>query len=304
MAILFSTNLNINGLDYEYHLISYTGAYTSFLINQSVQGITVVTPAPGGPTVSIGASYKGMKAISLLSGGSYSSDGTVAVMCLMGAGGSSGVQSSPVRVLMCGNSVTAGTVSGTPTGTEYGMVQVAQDELGDDWNLINCGGGGTSMRDWARPIVPEVPVAAIGGAYEILAEPNLPADLAVIELGGNDAASFFEDGAPTESEYEDALTTLIDKLFADKVSRILVSTTIPNPGYPAGTEVGDRLVTYTRAIETVCAATDKVVLCSTDFMEALDPSLNFFENNVHPNASGHRIMGEAFATDLRKLVEN
>jgi len=117
------------------------------------------------------------------------------------------------RVLLIGDSITEGTVSGTP-GSPYAAV-VATD-LGPEFDVLNLGCGGASSFDWR----PDTGVTICGGLFiDLWAQrvlPNVPAEIATVMLGTNDATGFFEAVGglivcgPTHTNVNDFRVILVD----------------------------------------------------------------------------------------------
>ena len=199
-----------------------------------------------------------------------------------------------IYCLCLGDSVTAGVV----TGGGLCFTDILQDRLGPRWKVINAGGEGTSALDWIRPpiVVPEGTYPpCVAGAYEQLAEPHLPVDVAIVELGGNDAVGFFEREPTSVWDYRNAIIDIVCRLRDDGVGRILVLTPIPNPS--RGRVVASRLMDYRMALlhynwrrNTTCV----------DIYRALSTGEGFTNGNCHPNALGHKIIAETILSYIRR----
>jgi len=114
------------------------------------------------------------------------------------------------QVLLIGDSITQGGVSGTPAGPPY--ADVAATELGASFDVHNLGCGGSTSLDW----LPYIGVTICPGIFVDLWQqriaPNTPADIATIMLGTNDATGFFEpENQPVApADYAAALEAIID----------------------------------------------------------------------------------------------
>ena len=200
-----------------------------------------------------------------------------------------------IRTLLIGNSITAGVISG---GGERSYVDVLTDELGPEFEILEAGCSGSSILDWLRPPADPLP-CPIAGAYEIRAIQHLPVEVAVIELGGNDAVGFFEIGPTPIDIFRESVDALIARLFNDQVKKVVLFTPPPNPG--RNDSVNLRLQEYGNAIKTFCNST--TIICGPDLFTLLDPETDFEGKNVHPNEGGHYKMGMALAEVLNEITD-
>jgi hypothetical protein len=192
-------------------------------------------------------------------------------------------------VLCIGDSVTAGVVAGG--GVPY--VSHLRRRLGSRYEVINAGGSGTSALDWMRPPAPPLP-APFAGAYEILAEEHMPAEIVVVELGGNDAVGFWEPRPTPPERYRDTMMQLVIRLRGDGARRVLLVTTFPNPG--ASPEVEARLMRYRLSLLCVrWRGRARVV----DVWRLLDLETDFEGLNPHPNERGHWKLAHAVERAIR-----
>jgi lysophospholipase L1-like esterase len=196
-----------------------------------------------------------------------------------------------IQVLVIGDSITAGVVSG-PAGSPY--VEVLAEELGGGYEVINAGCSGAASLDWLRPLAVGLP-CPIAGAYELRAAPYLPADIVLVELGGNDAMGFFELGPTPIETYASVMATLVDRLLDDGAGRVVLMT--PPPNIAAGEVVGARLRAYGDALWLLCEGRTNVECF--DLYALLDPRHDFYAFNCHPNAAGHEKIGLALADAVR-----
>jgi lysophospholipase L1-like esterase len=197
---------------------------------------------------------------------------------------------NPTRVLCIGNSVTAGVVAGG--GTAY--VDALREKLGRNYRVTNRGGGGTSVLDWMRPPVKNLP-APLGGAYEKLAQAFLPSDYAVVELGGNDAVAFWEKRPTPVETYSSTMLRLVTRLRKDGARRVLVLTPIPNPS--ANASAKGRLLAYRLSLLGMPWPPGASVL---DIYKLLDPKKDYDPYNPHPNEQGHEKIAEAVYQQIRR----
>jgi lysophospholipase L1-like esterase len=200
------------------------------------------------------------------------------------------------RVLLIGDSITEGSVSGTP-GFPYAAVVDLQ--LGPDFEVTNLGCGGATSFDWR----PDTGVTICGGLWiNLWAErvlPNVPAEIATVMLGTNDATGFFEPAPLTGDAYAANIEAIVDGLHAAGVDQVMLMTP-PARCTSAPQAVRDRLADYRLRIFTMCL-TKPGVVCGPDVYKLLDPVADFASCNVHPNAQGHAKLGNALADAVEDL---
>lgn len=84
--------VTFKGLVYKLWSVRYDTTATTFTVNQSAQGIFVIEPASGAPTVSMGSPSNGVKTATIAAAGIAKSDGTVTLVTVHGTSiGSSSV---------------------------------------------------------------------------------------------------------------------------------------------------------------------------------------------------------------------
>ncbi len=206
----------------------------------------------------------------------------------------------PNRVLLIGDSITAGVVSGAG-GEAYASVLPAL--LGDDYEVVNAGCGGASSWDWTL----SRPSALCGGygvlpgsMYEVMAAPNLPAEIVSIMLGTNDASGFYEPQPVPVAEYRSALEEIVGLVLAEGAEKVIL---MPPPDHIWGDPTRrTRLIGYRAEILDLCVVTAGVV-CGPDVFMLLDLARDFENWNLHPNARGHRAIAEALAGTIMAIPE-
>ena len=221
--------------------------------------------------------------------------------------------SSDVEVLLIGDSITKGFISG-PDGLTRSCVEercwAAQlaAQLGQGYRVIERGVGGATTLDWVGPTA-GIPFAEIEGSlvplFDGLVARDLPVDIVVILLGTNDAVGFGEDAPLPPDDYARNLELLTRRLLDRGVGRVVLLP--PPPRRPSTGEVRVRLFGYRVAIERLCramsgeeSAKPPAVLCGPNLLDRLGPE-HFEKNDVHPNASGHRRIAEAVAETIEAL---
>ncbi len=76
--------ITFKGLVYKIWSVRYDATVTTFTVNMSTTGISVVEPVSGGPAVSLGSSSNGEKTATIAAGGSAKGDGTITIVTVHG----------------------------------------------------------------------------------------------------------------------------------------------------------------------------------------------------------------------------
>jgi len=195
------------------------------------------------------------------------------------------------RMLFIGDSITSG--AGLEPGTAYPeLVATAFPAL----EGVNAGCPGSATADWVRP-GPTVG-CGVAGAFDLLAAPNLPAEIATILLGTNDAVGFFEPGPVSPASYRSNLEHVIARLEPETQWILLMTPPARGPGNPAADAL---LSSYRDEVLDLCSAPSDSVVCGPDVQLLLDPALHF-SDGIHPDAVGHALIADALVSDLRLLV--
>ena len=201
-----------------------------------------------------------------------------------------------VRVLLIGDSITAGLVS-EPVGPPY--AELLEQRLGERFEVVNLGCGGASSLDWTesrgakmcagRPTMPNL--------YEARVRPWIPAAFATVLLGTNDSRGVHEVRRIPADEYGAALREIATKLLEDGVERVVL---LGPPLVIHRVNAMLRLVAYGEVVEAICQENPRVV-CGPDVRYLLE--LRDFETgNVHPNGPGHVKIADALAEALLALA--
>lgn len=203
----------------------------------------------------------------------------------------SGARAQP-KVLFVGDSITRGTGATTPA--EDGFVARLEERF-PELLVANAGCGGSTTRDWTFDTGGIY--CALGSAWRLAAEPELPAQITHVMLGTNGALGFFEHFGPVSpDEYEWRLRLLVEKA----PGLVLVSSPPRNPPRPTGA-VDDRLRGYRDAIDRVVDAYPYAEH-GVDGYALLDPALDFLPGNIHPNDRGHARLADALERRILELL--
>jgi lysophospholipase L1-like esterase len=203
-----------------------------------------------------------------------------------------------IRVLLIGDSITAGLVS-EPMGPPY--AELLQQRLGERFEVLNLGCGGSSSLDWTRsrgavmcggrPSTPNL--------YESRVQPQMPAAFATVLLGTNDSQGIREDRRIPTEEYGAALREIATNLLEDGVERVLL---LGPPLVPHKVAAMMRLAAYGKAVEVICQEDPRLV-CGPDVRYLLYGE-DFETGNMHPNGPGHVKIADALAEALLALADD
>jgi lysophospholipase L1-like esterase len=201
----------------------------------------------------------------------------------------------PLRVLLVGDSITAGTVGGA-SGPAY--PERLASALGPDFEIAVAGCDGTTTRDWLpegggrlcgeRVVRPDL--------YHAVALPELPARVSVVLLGSNDAHGYREREPISVEEYGENLRALARALLRDGSDRVLLMSAPPT--YHRIKRYR-RLMSLRARVAEVCAVEPRVD-CGPNLFDLLAPD-DFEPQDLYPNAQGHARIASALAEVLRGL---
>ncbi len=200
-----------------------------------------------------------------------------------------------MSVLLLGDSHALGVVKGGGPG----VFQLLGQELGAGYEVRLSACPGSTVLDWTREA--RGPARCmVAGAYGALARPHLPADVAIVLLGTNDAAGFGESGPVPPERYAEAMQTLVAALLADGVRHVVLVTPPPSAGPYAGPDRRPRLEAYREALRHLADAEERVT-SGPDLLELVKVGEHLDAGAVHLNAAGHRLLAEHLARDVRTL---
>jgi lysophospholipase L1-like esterase len=198
----------------------------------------------------------------------------------------------PLRVLMLGDSITAG-VRVTRFESYPGLLA---EWLGEDYEIVERGCSSSLSGMWLPP-GPSTPPWTMWcrgqrtpSLYETFAYAELPADIVTILLGTNDA--LFTSLSP--ADYQKNLEQIAEALLEDGAGSVvlMVPPDFPDPTRWFGSY---RLALLGNRVLALCEAMPGVV-CGPDLYTLLkDESYFSIVNgalNVHPNAAGHALIAE------------
>jgi lysophospholipase L1-like esterase len=205
-------------------------------------------------------------------------------------------EGTPIRTLLIGDSITAGTV-GDDAGAPYADLTAAR--LPAKFDVVNLGQGGSSTPYWV-PGTPCFPICpSTGSLYSNLVEPELPADIATILLGANDALGLLLNTPTDKASYEANLRDLADALFQSGIRDVLVMT----PARFASDAWDEAFEGYRDGVLAVAADDDRIHL-GPDLFTLIDPALDYApDDSIHPSAAGHEKISAALVAALIELPE-
>ncbi|MGH0028264.1 MAG: SGNH/GDSL hydrolase family protein [Myxococcota bacterium] len=217
--------------------------------------------------------------------------GLVALALFVVAAACERAPEASVRVVLLGDSITAGRVS-EPLGPPY--TELLGRALGPEFELVTLGCGGSTARDWTRSRGSDLCGGdfAVPNLYEKLARPALPADVVTVLLGTNDALE-----RVAVADYEAALREVTAALLADGAGSVLLMTP---PVVSSGRVPRIRLLAdYDLAVQRICDEVEGA-RCGPTIGRLLGTA-DFAHDNIHPNGAGHAKIATALAAALRAL---
>jgi lysophospholipase L1-like esterase len=217
----------------------------------------------------------------------------LSLLALIACGGEPAEPAAPrTRVLLVGDSITAGLVS-EPTGPSY--AEILTDRLGDRFEIVNLGCGGSSSLDWTRSRGVETCAGrpTKPSLYDARVVPAMPAEIACVMLGTNDARGVHEKMWITPDEYEAAIREIATNLLDDGAGTVLL---LGPPLALQRVQAMLRIFGYGKALASICEEMPRV-RCGPDVSHLLTQD-DYESGNVHPNGSGHAKIAEALAEAL------
>lgn len=208
------------------------------------------------------------------------------------------VSEPPIRVLLIGDSITEGIVSGTPARP---YAELLSELLGPGFTVKNVGISGITAYLWD----PTVPCRRLCGVsdqqsfFDLRIRPELPVDIATILVGTNDAIGLFTDGPPTSSsDYAIHLGRIVQALLEERVGRVVLLTSpISNKLHEPARQ---RIAEYRDIVLEICRASAGVS-CGPDLYRLLDRNSDFQRGDIHPNGVGHARIASALRESLFAL---
>ena len=200
----------------------------------------------------------------------------------------------PQRVVLLGDSITEGIMSGPPGGVPY--ADLLATGLSATHEFVNIGCGGTSSPMWT---ISQGTTLCMGAnpatIFETFAIPNLPADFVAIMLGTNDSVGFFLPDRVTGAEYATHMLEIIgNSLFFGARTIVLMS---PPPKCGSGAAASTPFLEDYRVVAHNICTQHPDVICGPDIYTLLD-SGDFDNCGVHPNQRGHNKIAMGLGTSL------
>lgn len=213
------------------------------------------------------------------------------------APGAGTASADPVDLLLLGDSITFGRVSGDPAPSWAELVAL---ELGDAYRVENIACNGTTSLDWTLS-QGAVLCGGLGFAFpnlfEARATPMLPARYTTVLLGTNDAVGFLEPVPVPVERYALALEEISGNLIDEGSERVILMTP---PRWVGGSpEEQGRITGYRSEVLRVCES-DDALICGPDLYELLDPYEHFDGGDSHPNAEGQALIADELLETLAR----
>lgn len=222
----------------------------------------------------------------------------VAALALLGAllGACAG---APTRVVLIGDSITHGVVAGG--GPPF--AERLAGRLGEGYEVVNLGCGGTTSLDWRPGAAPAPGCSAERALYVERAAPALPARIAVVLLGTNDALGFRAPFPTPPEAYRRALHELVAALREDGAGTVLLMTPPPPPPAAMGATpwMLRNLHRYRKQVIALCGSAPGAAR-GPDLFVRLEPRIHLEGGDVHPNALGHEAIAEALAARIEEIA--
>ena len=202
------------------------------------------------------------------------------------------------RVLVIGDSITAGVISGPG---DVPFTETMAEVLGVYYNVSVAGCSGGSTVDWSGGggICGEYGIIT-PSVFGLLAIPKLPDDYVVVELGANDAVGYLEMSPTAPEDFRSNIEAIIENIHDNGGETVILLTPPPRCNLPRFQTFIKNLEEYTDIIKDVCVNMGGVV-CGPDFYNILNATEHFDGCNVHPNQVGHYFMGLEMANFIKNL---
>lgn len=201
----------------------------------------------------------------------------------------------PPRIVLLGDSITAGMVSGGPAPA-FADLLIERMEGEARVEVLGC--GGSTSRYWH----PSLGGWSCAGSrvqpnlFQGLVTPLLPARLVVVLLGTNDARGYFAHGPVSGLAYGENLEALNAGLLEAGAQQVML--VVPPPIPSGGSTVAERLDSYRRTISELCR---ERVLCGPDLFAELGRE-HFAEGDAHPNGRGHERIAALLEPEIRRVI--
>ena len=201
-------------------------------------------------------------------------------------------------VLLVGDSHTYGATFVADGGDDFAELLALQ--LGEDFDIRNAGCAGSSSVDWVATNTNHL--CRQGWEWQDLfgnvARPLLPAHLATVLLGTNDAIGYGEPEPVAADAYAGHIDALIEALIAEGLADVVLM--IP-PLIPHGPIASERLARYRERLIERCTS-DPIVHCGPDLQELLDPVAHFETGDLHLNGAGHAVVAQELTRTIGTIA--
>ncbi|MCB0351216.1 MAG: SGNH/GDSL hydrolase family protein [Bdellovibrionales bacterium] len=193
------------------------------------------------------------------------------------------------KIVLIGDSITEGQYSG---GQAASWAENFTQHFESRFDIVNAGLGGSDSSDWVLPSPNTRPIATTwpepyteqGSIFNLRAQPHLPAKIAIVMLGTNDAVGFMKPNPTDVLTYSLNIFKIIGQLTKAGVESIIL---LPPPKrFYDGEEVDKRIKRYINSLRSYSLSIRSVQL-GPNFYEILTPE-DFEGLDVHPNQKGHQ----------------
>jgi lysophospholipase L1-like esterase len=214
------------------------------------------------------------------------------------------------KILVIGDSISAGVV-GLPKGPPYTeiLLERLQTEVDPKIHMENVACSGSTSKDWTVSEGKDrcLWLMTTPTLYENRARPRLPADLVILMLGGNDAATWTKPAPFTAEEYRTYMTEVIEHLKEDGARKTIWMTS-PRLGVDSCSHAGveyripNQLLAEYREVALDVCSKDPLVECGPDLYRLFPYTMYHGAFcDPHPNKSGSMHIANYLFDSVEKL---